>query len=103
MTERLPTALPCHILVTATVPAMIFKSVNRLEALILFIGDVVILYVSLWVTLFIRNLSVPSAEAWSSHLSAFAILFAVWLLAFFIAGLYEKHTIIFQKRLPGII
>ena len=82
---------------------MAFTSVNRLEALILFVGDVIILYASLWATLFLRNARVPSPEEWSRHLSAFAILFAVWLLAFFIAGLYEKHTAIFQKRLPGII
>jgi exopolysaccharide biosynthesis polyprenyl glycosylphosphotransferase len=82
---------------------MAFKSVNRLEAFILFIGDIVILYVSLWVTLLIRNLRLPDAGQWAQHLSAFAILFAVWLLAFFIAGLYEKHTTVFQKRLPHII
>lgn len=82
---------------------MAFATVNRLEALILFIGDVVILYASLWITLLIRNIGVPTPEEWSRHLSAFAILFAVWLLTFFIAGLYEKHTSIFQKRLPSII
>ncbi len=82
---------------------MAFTTVNRMEAVILFVGDVIILYASLWLTLFLRNLHVPLPEEWSRHLSAFAILFAVWLLAFFIAGLYEKHTSIFQKRLPGII
>ncbi|MBP9771471.1 MAG: sugar transferase [Candidatus Pacebacteria bacterium] len=82
---------------------MVFKSLNRLEAIILFIGDVIVLYASLWATLFLRQFSVPESEEWSKHLSAFAILFAVWLLAFFIAGLYEKHTTFLQKRLPGII
>ena len=82
---------------------MAFATVNRLEAVILFVGDVAILYLSLWVTLFLRNVAVPAPEEWSRHLSAFAILFAVWLLVFFIAGLYEKHTTIFQKRLPSII
>ena len=82
---------------------MVFKSLNRLEALILFVGDVVILYVSLWITLFLRQFGAPSSAEWSKHLSAFAILFAVWLFSFFIAGLYEKHTTFLQKRLPGII
>lgn len=82
---------------------MVFKGLNRLDAVFLFLGDVAILFISLWVTLFIRYGSFPVAEEWSRHFAAFIILFGVWLFAFFIAGLYEKHTSILKKRLPGII
>ncbi len=82
---------------------MVFKSLNRLEAVILFAGDVVILYISLWLTLAVRDFSIPTADAWALHLTPFAILFAVWLFVFFIGGLYEKHTTILRKRLPDII
>lgn len=33
----------------------------------------------------------------------FSILFAIWILVFFIAGLYEKHTLILKSRLPSRI
>lgn len=82
---------------------MVFKGLNRLDAVFLFLGDVAILFISLWLTLLIRNGALPTAGEWSRHFAAFIILFGVWLLAFFIAGLYEKHTSILKKRLPGII
>jgi lipopolysaccharide/colanic/teichoic acid biosynthesis glycosyltransferase len=34
------------------------------------------------------------------HLIPFSILFGVWLVIFFIAGLYDQHTTIFRARLP---
>ena len=37
------------------------------------------------------------------HLRAFSIIFIVWIIVFFIAGLYEKHTVLFKNRLPNII
>ena len=82
---------------------MVFKGLNRLDAVFLFLGDVAILFISLWLTLFIRNGVFPTNEEWSEHFAAFITLFGVWLFAFFIAGLYEKHTSILKKRLPGII
>lgn len=82
---------------------MVFKGLNRLDAVFLFLGDVAILFISLWLTLIIRNGAFPTNEEWSGHFAAFIILFGVWLFAFFIAGLYEKHTSILKKRLPGII
>ena len=82
---------------------MIFKTVNRLEALVLFLGDLVILYISLWIALFLRQAAIPNVTEWFRHMTPFTILFCVWLLSFFIAGLYEKHTGILQKRLPGVI
>ncbi len=82
---------------------MIFKTVNRLEALVLFLGDLVIFYLSLWITLLVREGTVPYAVDFVRYLSPFTILFGVWLLSFFIAGLYEKHTTILRKRLPAII
>jgi lipopolysaccharide/colanic/teichoic acid biosynthesis glycosyltransferase len=38
-----------------------------------------------------------------NHINSFSIIFLVWLLVFFIAGLYEKHTIIFKNKIPSII
>ncbi len=73
------------------------------EAFILFIGDVVLFLISLWLMLFIRYHDVPSRELIQAHLIPFSALFVVWVIVFFIAGLYEKHTAILKSKLPIII
>ena len=78
-------------------------TVNRLETATLFLGDVVIFYISLWLALGLRTLSVPSIDTWRSHVAPFTILFLVWVLVFFIAGLYEKHTTLLKSRLPIVV
>jgi exopolysaccharide biosynthesis polyprenyl glycosylphosphotransferase len=39
----------------------------------------------------------------ASHSIPFSILFLAWVVVFFIAGLYEKHTRILKNRLPSVI
>lgn len=53
--------------------------------------------------LFISYLGMPGKNLIYNHLGAFSILFAVWILVFFIAGLYEKHTILFKRKVSGIV
>ncbi|MDO8510230.1 MAG: exopolysaccharide biosynthesis polyprenyl glycosylphosphotransferase [bacterium] len=77
--------------------------INKKEALLLFLGDIVIFVFSLWLTLYIRYFEFPTTKIFSIHIVPFSILFAVWILVFFIAGLYEKHTVILKSRLPSII
>ncbi|MCR4274738.1 MAG: sugar transferase [Candidatus Campbellbacteria bacterium] len=79
------------------------KIVNRSEAFILFLGDVLVLYFSLWITLFLRRFEIPDTNALESHFQPFTILFVLWILVFFIAGLYDKHTTFLKKRIPSII
>lgn len=76
------------------------KVSGRREGLTLFLGDIFFLVLSLWVTLLIRNSHVPSKQLFYSHLVPFLLLFAVSVIIFFIAGLYEKHTVILKTRLP---
>jgi len=76
---------------------------HRTEAAFLFIGDVVLFYVSLFFTLFIRYGSSLQKSAVLDHLLPFSILFIIWLAVFYIAGLYERHTLLFQKRLPQLL
>jgi exopolysaccharide biosynthesis polyprenyl glycosylphosphotransferase len=73
---------------------------GKKETLALFLGDVVLLYFSLLATLFLREWGMPSAWSWGLHLWPFTILIGVWILVFFISGLYEKHTLILKSRLP---
>ena len=36
-------------------------------------------------------------------MAPFSLLFVVWILNFFVAGLYEKHTLILKKKIPAVI
>ena len=76
----------------------------RAETLSLFFGDVTLLYLALFLTLLIRyGASAFDFERMLSlHVFPFSILFLIWTLVFFIAGLYEKHTLFLQKELPEL-
>jgi len=76
---------------------------NKKESWVLFVGDILFFFMALWLTLFVRYGSTPDSFLWAEHLLPFSILFAVWALVFFIAGLYEKHTLILKSRLPSVI
>jgi len=80
---------------------MIFT--RRTYTILLFVGDIAILTASLWLTLVIRNLEFVSSAHFIKHLEPFAILFVVWVVVYFVAGLYEKHTVLFQKELPSLL
>lgn len=73
------------------------------ESALLFLGDLALFFAALWLTLAVRHLEFPSSSLFYSHIIPFSILFAVWVLVFFIAGLYDKHTVIFKSRLPDTI
>jgi exopolysaccharide biosynthesis polyprenyl glycosylphosphotransferase len=76
---------------------------SKKEAIILFLGDVLFLYLSLFTMLLISYLGFPEEAHLDEHIIAFSIIFIIWITIFFIAGLYEKHTILFKNRLPNII
>src|SRR3989344_566950 len=76
---------------------------GKRESLILLLGDIAIFILSLWLALFFRYGELPSSAVYSSHLVPFLFVFVLSVLVFFIAGLYEKHTVILKIRLPSII
>ncbi len=76
---------------------------NKKESLTLLFGDIVFFLVALWLTLLVRYFSVPNSELWFAHIVPFSLVFAMWVFVFFIAGLYEKHTLILKSRLPSVI
>lgn len=73
---------------------------SRKETIFLLAGDVLIFFLSLWLALFLRYGESPSTILFYRHLEAFLIVFALSVLVFFIAGLYEKHTLILKSKLP---
>ncbi len=58
------------------------------------------LIASLILTLILRYGQFPSTDLLKLHLIPFSILFIAFVLVYFIAGLYEKHTSLFKGRLP---
>lgn len=79
----------------------------RLKQILLVLGDVATLYVALFLTLFIRyGVTWEGAET-QSHFQPFSILFALWILVFYVNGLYEigrmKNTGTFVKNLLAAI
>ena len=79
------------------------KSLGKKEALILFFGDIFLFVFSLWLSLYVRFGSAPSWQGFQTLLVPFSFLFVIWFLIYFIAGLYEKHTLILKSKLPSII
>ncbi len=79
---------------------MIMSVIRRKEPFLLFVGDIIVLFASLFLALSIRNGDFPDIEIFNLHLAPFSILFVVSILVNFIFGLYEKHTLIFKNRLP---
>ncbi len=79
------------------------SSLTRKEALILFIGDIFFFVLSLWLALYFRFGEAPTILRFNTHFSPFSLLFVVWLLVYFISGLYEKHTLILKSKLPTVI
>ncbi len=77
--------------------------IHRKESFLLFLGDITVLLLSLFLTLLIRYGHFPSMWNIQAHLGPFSILFVAFILVNFIAGLYEKHTLVIKNRLPLIL
>ena len=63
-----------------------------MRKIILLIGDLTLLYGALAITLWLR-FSYINSELWYRHLMSFTVVFAVWVLVFFINGLYEIEKV----------
>lgn len=62
-----------------------------MKRIVLFLGDLVILYASLYLTLLIRY-GLDFQDQISIHLIPFSLLFILWIIVFYIANLYEIHS-----------
>ncbi|MBX9765232.1 sugar transferase [Patescibacteria group bacterium] len=79
------------------------KISQRREAPLLFLGDILFFSVALYGTLVVRYSDLPNFYYLSIHFVPFALLFLASTLVFFIAGLYEKHTLVMKEGLPMTI
>lgn len=79
------------------------RIIDRKEPILLFLGDILIFTLALWLSLSIRNFEFPSLNEFYNHLTPFSVIFLTWLFSFFVAGLYEKHTVMLKSKLPSVI
>lgn len=78
-------------------------SFNKKGLLLLVVGDIACFLFALLTTFFVRYGGLDTGIAPIVHISTWGVLFVTSLVSFFIAGLYEKHTLIFEHRLPELL
>lgn len=62
---------------------------NGFKKFTLLAGDIAVLYFSLYLTFLIRYWQAPTKDLWQGHLNPFSLIFAGWIVIFYIAGLYD--------------
>ncbi len=76
---------------------------NKKASLLLLAGDVVVFTVSLFAMLIVRYQTWPSAAVLGDHLGPFSFLFLIWVLVFYMSGLYDKQAIFFKNSLSNAL
>lgn len=76
---------------------------KNLRKIILILGDVTILYISLWLALYLRYLAKPERGLFELHLLPFSLVFLFWLLVFYIDGWYELRTTHSKQKFYSIL
>lgn len=69
------------------------------ELLILITGDIFVFVLALWLTLTVRYLAIPDYHLFAVHLGPFLTISTVWLFIFYVAGLYDKQTVLLKSFL----
>ncbi len=64
---------------------------NKIKKLFLLLGDIFILYLSLYFSLLVRYGSEFRLETWNNHYPIFSILFIAWIFLFYFFGLYNLY------------
>jgi len=64
-------------------------TVPSIKRVFLISGDIIVFYLSLWLTLFIRYGNNFDYQKWERHFWSFTIIYLLWLIVFYIAGFYE--------------
>ncbi len=77
--------------------------VSSRRILLLVVGDVLTFVFSLIFTLTIRYDAIPSRSLFLSHIPSFSILFVLFLLVNFSAGLYDKQSTLIRNRIEGLL
>ncbi len=77
--------------------------INKKEPILLGFGDIIVLVISLYLTLFVRSWSLPSASLIGVLAFPFSIIFIYSILVFYVSGLYGRMISIARSSIPGSI
>lgn len=73
------------------------------NAFFLLLGDGAIFFASLWVALTVRHFAIPQSTFYAEHVYPFTVLFLLWIIIFFIAGLYDEQLLTIKRSLADIL
>lgn len=76
---------------------------NKLKKFLIISADFLLLCISLFFTLALRYGSFPSSELMGIHLKPFILIYFVWLIIFYIAGLYDIEKFISPTSLRNCL
>ena len=76
---------------------------SKKESILYAIGDIAVLYISLWMMLMIRYWNIAPINDWNNHFLPFSLLFIMWFGVFFIFGLYEKQILVKKTKILPIV
>src|SRR3989338_2947999 len=82
---------------------------TKIKSIIIFFGDVLLLYGALALTLILRYGPSLFRESFISHSKPFSVIFIVWLMVFYLADLYQirklkgKEGLIYSLALAIVI
>lgn len=62
---------------------------NTFKQLIILCGDTLGLYLALFLALTVRYQKNPWPETWAAHWPTFSLIFFLWLIVFYLSGLYD--------------
>jgi exopolysaccharide biosynthesis polyprenyl glycosylphosphotransferase len=69
------------------------RAARQLKTALLFLGDIIVLYASLLITLALRYGKNILGDGAGINFGPFTVVFALWLLIFYIAGLYDPRRL----------
>lgn len=76
---------------------------KRFRKTLLLVGDLILFYLGLFFTLTFRYGSLPSEELWKLHQWPFLFVYLIWVVIFYIAGLYDIEKFISFSELRNRI
>lgn len=76
---------------------------GRKRLLALLLGDIALFYLALGAVLVFRYFPDVKHMNIGDHAIAFSFLIAAWVTIFLVAGLYDKNTLFFRRKLPSLL
>lgn len=79
------------------------KNSIKVKKIIILLGDIAVLFSSLYLALVIRYGQKPSNDLWLEHLWSFSVIFIGWIIILYIVGLYDLHLAINNTKFLKLV